>query len=310
MLIGLDHVIIGVNNLEAGTRIFQEDLGLIPSGGGQHPTGGTANRIIVIGDTYLELITIQKPEEAQQSIRERLAQGDGYLNCVFGSDAIAADSAAMSTRGISIIGPYAGALHSPGGQSRAWQRTDVERPDLAQHYPFLIQHDSSGQERRMRLAGWQEPPTHPLGVTGVLSTTLAVEDLEEATVRFQRVYGLEPSEPFSGEFEGWEAQIAAFSLGKAPHNGAQRFELASPLSKEHVSVETPNYLPAKGALAAHLQRYGESLCRMTLMVNDLAAARHYLNARHITYTHQEQGNPLLWIHPSQACGASIMLVEG
>ena len=95
MLTGIDHIIIGVNDLEQAANVFQQDLGLAVSGGGIHPTGGTANRIIVIGDTYLELITISNPSEAQQSMLDRLAKGDGYLNFVLASNNIHADSQAM-----------------------------------------------------------------------------------------------------------------------------------------------------------------------------------------------------------------------
>jgi catechol 2,3-dioxygenase-like lactoylglutathione lyase family enzyme len=185
MLTGLDHIIIGVHNLEQAARTFSEKLGLTVSGGGTHPTGGTANRIIVIGDTYLELIAVREPAEAQQSMLTRLALGEGYLNFALASDDMAQDSAAMQQRGVKIIGPNAGALTSADGRTRRWSRTDVERPDLAQHYPFLIQHDSSGAERRARLAGGQTPPEHPLGATKVLSATIAVTDLDEATARFQ-----------------------------------------------------------------------------------------------------------------------------
>ena len=193
MLTGLDHIIIGVNDLETATRIFSEKLGLLASGGGVHPSGGTANRIIVIGDTYLELITVRTPAQAQQSMLDRLAKGDGYLNFALTSDDIQADSAATASRGVSIIGPTPGQLKAADGRPRSWSRTDIERPDLTQHYPFIIQHDSTGEERRSRLAGWTTPPEHPLGVSKVLSATIAVADLAEATHRFQHIYGLEAS---------------------------------------------------------------------------------------------------------------------
>jgi extradiol dioxygenase family protein len=38
MLIGLDHVIIGVNDLDEATRVFGENLGLAVSSGGIHPS--------------------------------------------------------------------------------------------------------------------------------------------------------------------------------------------------------------------------------------------------------------------------------
>src|SRR6266487_4585199 len=113
MLTALDHIIIGVNDLEQATTIFSQKLGLAASGGGIHPSGGTANRVIVIGDTYLELITVRNPAEAQQSILERLSKGESYLNFVLSSNDIQADSRAMVERGISIFGPTPGQLQSP-----------------------------------------------------------------------------------------------------------------------------------------------------------------------------------------------------
>ena len=165
MLTAIDHIIIGVNDLERATTVFSQQLGLAVSGGGIHPAGGTANRIIVIGDTYLELITVRAPSEAEPGMLERLAKGEGYLNFVLASNNIEADSMAMARRGVSIIGPTPGALRAADGRTRGWSRTNIERPVLAQHYPFIIQHDSAGEERRYRLAGWSTPPEHPLGAT-------------------------------------------------------------------------------------------------------------------------------------------------
>src|SRR5438094_9733425 len=108
MLTAIDHIIIGVLNLDKAATQFSQQLALALSGGGIHPAGGTANRIIVIGDTYLELITVRNPEEAQSSMLERLAKGDGYLNFVLASDDIEADTAAIARRGISVIGPKPG----------------------------------------------------------------------------------------------------------------------------------------------------------------------------------------------------------
>src|SRR6266550_8437209 len=187
MLTAIDHIIIGVNNLDKTATQFSQELGLAVSGGGIHPTAGTANRIIVIGDTYLELIAIHNPAEAQQSMLERLAIREGYLNFVLASNDIEADSTAMINRGIPILGPTPGSLKAADGRTRGWSRTNIERQDLTQRYPFVIQHDSTGEERRFRLAGWANPPEHPLGVTQVLSTTIAVENLAEAAPRFEHI---------------------------------------------------------------------------------------------------------------------------
>jgi len=304
MLTALDHIIIGVHDLAQATNTFDQMLGLAVSGGGIHPTGGTANRIIVIGDTYIELIAVRAPAEAQQSMLARLAKGEGYLNFVLASNDIQADSAAIAARGNTLLGPKAGELRSADGRSRAWTRADIERPDLTQHYPFLIQHDSVGEERRNRLAGWTTPPSHPLGAIKILSTTIAVENLDEAAQRFQRIYGLHPSNPFSGESEGWAARLVSFRLNES----GQSFELATPTGTDS-ATETTAYLPASGALTKHLQQFGESLCRMTIAVANFTTARHYLDEHSIHYTYRNEPFSILWIDPREANGAAIVLRE-
>ena len=309
MLTAIDHIIIGVNNLEQASAQFSQKLGLAVSGGGIHPSAGTANRIIVIGDTYLELIAVRTPAEAQQSMLDRLAIREGFLNFVLASNDIETDSRTMANRGVSIVGPTAGSLRAAGGRTRGWSRTNIERPDLAQRYPFVIQHDSTGEERRFRLAGWTNPPQHPLGVTQVRSATIAVTDLAEATLRFQHIYGLQPSETFTGEADGWDAMLVAFPLGG--NDRGQCFELAEPLplSAEVDQEVDYEHLPEPGALARHLNHFGESLCRMTLAVQNLDASRRHLDEHEVTYTFRDITHPVVWIHPDYACGASIVLHE-
>lgn len=301
MLTGLDHIIIGVNDLAGAEVVFDQNLGLAVSGGGIHPTGGTANRVIVIGDTYIELITVYEPREAQQSILDRLAKGDGYLNFALSSNDIAADGAAMTQRSVPVIGPTPGQLTSPDGRARRWSRVDVERRDLTQRYPFVIQHDSAGDERRFRLAGYQQPPTHPLGAVKILSATIAVADLSEAASRYQRIYGLRPSEPYTGEADGWEAALISFALGK----GGQHIELASPIPMgDEADLETTIF-PETGSLAYHLRTYGESLCRIAVAVENIVSARQFLDQHGVTYTYQDTVYPVLWIHATHSCGAAI-----
>src|SRR5258708_13021940 len=217
MLIAIDNIMIGVQDLEEAALVFSQKLGLAVSGGGKPTKGGTANRIIVIGDTYIELIAVDARAEAQQSMLERLDIEEGYLNFVLTSNDLQADSAAIRTRDIMTIGPESGSLTTSDGRSRGWLRTDVERPDLAQHYPFLIQHDSSGDERRFRLAGWQAPPEHPLGATKVLSTTIAVEDLGEAPQRFRHIYGLQPSDGCTAQVDSSYPLLVPFLLLERLH---------------------------------------------------------------------------------------------
>jgi len=119
--------VIGGKNLQL-TRETSGSIGLSWQGGAVQAgyavlrisSGGTTNRIIVIGDTYLELIAVRTPAEAQQSMLERLTRGDGYLNFVLSSNDIEADTAAMALRGVSVIGPTPGQLKAPDGHTRGW----------------------------------------------------------------------------------------------------------------------------------------------------------------------------------------------
>ncbi len=59
MLVGLDHLIVAVADLDAAAQRISSSLGLEVSGGGRHPTLGTRNRLVWWGDSYLELVAVE-----------------------------------------------------------------------------------------------------------------------------------------------------------------------------------------------------------------------------------------------------------
>lgn len=63
----LDHVPIAVTDLDAAGREFEARHGLTSVAGGRHPGWGTANRIVPLGDTYLELVSAVDAAEAAGS---------------------------------------------------------------------------------------------------------------------------------------------------------------------------------------------------------------------------------------------------
>lgn len=74
MSLEVDHLILCVPDLdEAGARL-NADHGLASIPGGRHPGHGTANRIVPLGVSYLELLTVVDPAEAQSSHFGRWAQ--------------------------------------------------------------------------------------------------------------------------------------------------------------------------------------------------------------------------------------------
>ena len=63
----LDHVIFAVADLDASASELAREHGLESTPGGRHPGWGTANRIVPLGDTYLELIAVVDESEAAAS---------------------------------------------------------------------------------------------------------------------------------------------------------------------------------------------------------------------------------------------------
>jgi hypothetical protein len=60
----LDHVIYGTADLDVAQRRIEAELGLEVLPGGRHAGQGSHNRIVPLGDGYLELMAIHDPDEA------------------------------------------------------------------------------------------------------------------------------------------------------------------------------------------------------------------------------------------------------
>jgi Glyoxalase-like domain len=63
----LDHVLIAVADLHAAAAEFESVYGLASVEGGRHTGWGTANRIVPLGTTYLELVAVVDGDEAAGS---------------------------------------------------------------------------------------------------------------------------------------------------------------------------------------------------------------------------------------------------
>jgi hypothetical protein len=54
----LDHLVVAAVNLETGSRWLEERLGVTLQPGGRHTFMGTHNRLLRLGDAYLEVIAV------------------------------------------------------------------------------------------------------------------------------------------------------------------------------------------------------------------------------------------------------------
>lgn len=111
---GLDHLVIGVRDLDAAASLYQS-LGFTVGARNRHPWG-TENRIIQFPGCFLELISIgdaaaiTEPAPGRFSfgafVRDALARGEGMSMLVLESKDAKADNAAFAAAGIGAFEPF------------------------------------------------------------------------------------------------------------------------------------------------------------------------------------------------------------
>ncbi|UPY38602.1 VOC family protein [Sediminicoccus sp. KRV36] len=116
-IIGLDHVVVSVRDLDAAAAAWRA-LGFTVSPRGTHsPHMGSANYTIMFGEDYLELLGVLAPTEHNAPMREWLATQEGIERAAFTALDAAAGVAELQARGIAALGPIAFGrpVELPGG---------------------------------------------------------------------------------------------------------------------------------------------------------------------------------------------------
>src|SRR5258708_3836228 len=67
-MLAIDHIVLPVGNLSRAAAEIEKRYGLASVEGGRHPAWGTANRIVPLGDTYIELVAVADPEVASHAM--------------------------------------------------------------------------------------------------------------------------------------------------------------------------------------------------------------------------------------------------
>lgn len=290
----VDHVIAASHNLDELERAYTR-LGFFVTGGGTHPHLGTRNRIIVLGENYIELLALDVPERASPALRQRLDRGPGWIGFAVQSGDIEAEVAAMRERGVEAFGPNPGRLVAPSGQARSWRVVTANTEDLwqsAEPLPFLIQHDASGERHRQELAGAGGLAPHANGATRVRDVVIAVRDLEDAAQRYALTYDLRPAAP--------AAAAAAADVGL----GARVLDLALDGGREYIRLAQPE---GSGIVGDRIAMAGEGLCLVSVLVGGLGQTETFLRGQGVRFTAAEEE---LTIPAEEAGGAPLRFVAG
>src|SRR5689334_22759736 len=104
-ILGADHVVITVRDLDAAAAQWRK-LGFTLSPRGTHsPQMGSGNYTIMFGEDYLELLGVLHETEQNKPTREFLKNREGIERTAFTTDDAAAGAAELSARGLVPLGP-------------------------------------------------------------------------------------------------------------------------------------------------------------------------------------------------------------
>jgi Glyoxalase-like domain len=136
-VLSVDHVVFALADLDRAASRFLEDFGLASVPGGHHAGWGTVNRIVPLGDAYLELIAVEDEEVASDtpfgsSLMRAVAEGGGWLTWAMRDDRIE-DSAGRL--GLTIRD---GQRARPDGTVLRWRNAGIDEPARAPELPFFI----------------------------------------------------------------------------------------------------------------------------------------------------------------------------
>lgn len=137
-MLTIDHVIVPVANLAQAAARIETRYGLASVEGGRHPAWGTANRIVPLGDAYVEVVAVVDPETAA-----RAAFGRWVAAATLGHPlgwAVRTDAIEEVGRGLGLP-VVRGSRVAPGGELLRWRTVGVEVATRRSGLPFFIQWD-------------------------------------------------------------------------------------------------------------------------------------------------------------------------
>ncbi len=184
---GLDHVIVGVEDLSAARAAFGR-LGFNASPLGRHEGWGTANHCLMLDDDYIELLGVRDPSLFTNGLDERLREeGEGLHGTVLASRDGAATAAAWAEAGIAgvEVKELARTLDLAGGVERLSFKNAMVPPDaVAGLNLFACQHLTPDLLRRE--PAWLH---HPNGAKRIKAVTLACAEPAPVVAAFERLLG-------------------------------------------------------------------------------------------------------------------------
>lgn len=203
MFLDIDHLVIAVADPDDAAAQLERELGLLATGGGRHEALGTFNRLVWLGDSYLELIGVFDQALAESSwigapTLRALDAGGGLVTWAIATDELERDVAALRATGSDLGDPIAGERRRTDGTVVRW-RLSMPRRLGPTDPPFLIEHDPLSAEWAPVDRADRSAQQHPIGGPVRLEVLeLPVDDVNGTIQRLLRTTGLRFRPSLSG----------------------------------------------------------------------------------------------------------------
>ncbi|HEV2754947.1 MAG TPA: VOC family protein [Actinomycetota bacterium] len=167
-MLELDHVIVAVRDLDAAAARFEDDYGLTALAGGRHRGLGTGNRIVPLGNAYIELMAVvdeSEPSPLAHWVTRTAAAGDRLGALCLRTDDIDGVAARLGETPLEMV------RTRPDGVTLRWKLAGLEQMLATPGMPFFIQWYVEPGEFPGRA-----PVSHRSGATGIAWVEIAGDE--------------------------------------------------------------------------------------------------------------------------------------
>ena len=278
---GLDHLIIGVADLEAARGQWAR-LGFNSTPRGRHVGWATANYCIMFANDYVELLGIVDPKGFTNGLDRLLEdQGEGLLGVVLHTSDAEATAAAWQAAGLASA--EAGSLmrllesETPPVELR-FANVMLEAGERAGLNLFACTHLTPAPMRR---PAWLR---HPNGAQRIAGLTVIADDVEPMAAFAEKIVG--------------SAAVTRTDRVRAIQTGSAPVMLATPddAALLHPGFDLPETAPEP------------ILAVMEIAVGDTAVTARFLTQQNVPHERESDGAVL--VAPEHANGVRLAFVQG
>jgi len=278
-LCGIDHVLIGVGDLERA-RMAWTRLGFTLTPRGRHLQQGTGNYCVMFARDYIELLGVVDATQGAGGLEAVLREGEGLRGLAFATRSGDDTAAELRRRGLNPTPPrdLSRQLELPEGTAlprfKLVSLPPAETPALS---AFVCQHLTPALVRR---PPWLAHANGVAGIAGVIVTVAATEPLRDA---YERLFG---------------AEVVTTDAVLTVHVGNHRLVFTTP---DDLSALYPE-------IEFRLDRPLPAMAALCLPSRDLDRTADHLTQWQVA--HETAGDGTLLVPPEEASGALLLIARG